>query len=117
MVVNSIKDFSVGMILKDSWNGMANFFEVVSISAKSIQVVELKWETCAPDDPSDVDPTTRCVRLKTDENGNFVPKGKAMRKILKPTKEGHLHLSSIAWNGGYIGEMENPHDKMIFYWG
>lgn len=116
MVVNSTKDFSVGMILKDSWRGNAYFFEVVSISPKSIQVVKLLTEFCDPDDPEDDDDCLRFFHLITDKNGNFIPEGKAKRKFLKPTKDGKLQLSSISWKvNGSIGELKNPHDKMVLY--
>lgn len=119
------KDIPLGTILRDSWNGMSDFYEVVDTTEKSVVVQKIRWETCEPDNPDDVDPCHRCVHLVLDKKGNPVPeKGfrpgenvPTKRKMVTFKKDGGFYIKSISWNGGGVSILEDKTKKMIFYWG
>lgn len=116
------RDIPIGTILKDSWNGMSNFYEVIDTTPKSVVVRKIRWETCEPDNADDVDPCHRCVHLLLDEKGNPVPQITCgheiiQRKMITPLGTGGFYIKSISWNGGQVSVLKDKTKKMIFYWG
>ena len=73
--INSVKDLKIGTIFKCSWNGMADYYEMIGSTEKTIKLREIKWTTCANPNPNDddFDPTYRWTKIVRDEKGNTVP--------------------------------------------
>ena len=62
----------IGLIFRCSWWGMADYYEVVGKTAKSLKLREIKWETCSAEDAGqepDGDPTYRWTRIVRDKDG------------------------------------------------
>lgn len=121
--MKSAKEIKIGTILKDSFNGMADFFRVIKTTEKSVTVEELQWETCAPDEPND-DPTYRTARIRLDDKGEPIIKkdftGKPIIKTrrVRYNKDGDIYLPSFGWsNCASVSIVEDIHKKYEFYWG
>lgn len=106
------------MVLRDSWNGMSDFWEIVKTTPKTITVRKLEWEICSPDNPDDVDPVHKAVKLTLD-HGHPVPELDPQGKEIirrKFIKFGNV-VSCLGYSGGRISLVEDLNKKYIFYWG
>lgn len=75
MAINSVYDLKLGTIFKCSWNGMADFYELIGITPKSVKLREIRWETCAaPEGEEQSDPVHRWTKIIRDKEGNPVPR-------------------------------------------
>lgn len=74
--INSVKDLKIGTIFKCSWNGMADYYEMIGSTEKTIKLREIKWTCCSNPNPNDddFDPTYRWTKIVRDDKGNTVPK-------------------------------------------
>ena len=62
-----------GMVFRCSWNGMADFYEVVRTTQKSVVLKEIDWTTCsAPAGEEESDPVHRWAKLKRNADGSFI---------------------------------------------
>ncbi len=114
-----------GLIFRCSWWGMADYFEVVGKTAKSLRFREIKWETCSAEDAGqepDGDPTYRWTRIVRDEKGDTVPEldfdGKEKIKTVrvKTGEDGKIYFRSPNYDGAAnVGVCRS--DYMHMYWG
>lgn len=113
-----------GLIFRCSWGGMADYFEVIGKTAKSLKLREIQWETCANPDPNDdsFDPTYRWTRIVRDEKGDTVPEldfdGKEKIKMVrvKTRKDGSIYFRSPNYDGAASVSVCWK-DYMHMYWG
>lgn len=114
-----------GLIFKCSWNGMADYYEVIGKTAKSLKLRKLRWETCsaaeAGEEP-DGDPTYRWTKLLRDENDEPVPEKDYSKKEIinmvrvKERKDGTISFKSPNYSGdAYVRVCTS--DFMQMYWG
>ena len=61
-----------GMIIKCTWNGMSDFYEVIGLTEKTVTLRELYFDFCEPQDDSN-DPTYSWVKIYRDENRKPIP--------------------------------------------
>ena len=117
-----IKELKIGTIFKCSWNGMADYFELVDVLPKSVKLRKLEWESCsAPEGFEEADPVHRWTRLRRDENGNYVyaQPCKYYTKRLT-TINGYCNFKSPNYNGNASVRPLKEGEKdgyMLMYWG
>lgn len=99
-----------GVILGRSLGGMSEFYEIEEVLPKTLVLIPIKWETCAPDNPDDIDPIHRAARICFDENGKGISLGYSIKKRIKIIND-----KVILPNSFY--KVNDPHKKFIFYWG
>ena len=115
-----------GLIFRCSWWGMADYFEVVGKTAKSLNLREIKWETCSAEDAGqepDGDPTYRWTRIVRDEKGDTVPERDQFteEEIIKTVRvktreDGSIYFRSPNYDGAAsVGVCRS--DYMHMYWG
>lgn len=122
--LNTPMDLELGTILADWWNGMADFYQVISTTNKSVKLRKIEWETCAPDEKDeDFDPTHRTARIKLGDDGDVIPEkdwqgnNKIIRKMVKFCKDGGFYIPT-AWNAcGSMKIVTDLKKKYSFYWG
>lgn len=115
-----------GLIFRCSWWGMADYFEVVGKTAKSLKLREIKWETCSAEDAGhepDGDLTYRWTRIVRDEKGDTVPERDQFteEEIIKTVRvktreDGSIYFKSPNYDGAAnVGVCRG--DYMHMYWG
>jgi hypothetical protein len=120
----SREELRAGTILKCSWNGMSDFYEVIGLSKKTIYLQEIEWETCpAPEGEEPSDPVHRWCRIKRDDMGEpiyvkdfngRIPK--ATQKRLTEREDGKVKFKSPNYSGaGWISISKSDYTEM--YWG
>lgn len=116
----------IGLIFRCSWWGMADYYEVVGKTAKSLKLREIKWETCSAEDAGqepDGDPTYRWTRIVRDKDGNPVPERNQFTKeeIIKTVrikvseKDGYIWFKSPNYDGSASVSVCTS-DYMHMYW-
>lgn len=116
----------IGLIFRCSWWEMADYYEVVGKTAKSLKLREIKWETCSAEDAGqkpDGDPTYRWTRIVRDKEGNPVPERNQFTKeeIIKTVrikvseKDGHIWFKSPNYDGAASVSVCTL-DYMHMYW-
>lgn len=123
-MINTIDDLEIGTIFRCSWNGMADYFQLLAKTPKSVKLIEIDWETCAPPDGEENDdPTYRWTRIKRDENGKAIPyvdsiTGKTnicIKRIINLPKGGITFKSPNYSGDAHVSIATN--DYMQMYWG
>ena len=111
----------VGQIYKCSWNGMADYYDVIKRTDKTVTLRKLKWEICsAPEGKSDDDPTYRWTHLVRDENGNPIQDDYDFKKLFQKRiiiqEDGSEIFKSPNYSGeAYVSILKS--DYMRMYWG
>ena len=115
----NINEIKVGTVLMESWNGMAEFYEVIKKTEKSVTVVQLVWDTTTPPENGAVDTAHNWVAIKRDGDGKFVRqvgKNTFTKKFINVKGE-NGSVKGITYNGTWLHICENPLSKFRFYWG
>ena len=117
-----IETLKIGTILKSSWNGMSDFYEIVKITPKSVVLREILWQTCEPPEGEENDPVHRWTKIVRDENGKpvydpeyFTGKEKLCRKLYVKNDESWNLVRSPNYNGeGSVSVLES--DYTLMFW-
>jgi len=114
-----------GLIFKCSWGNMADYYEVIGKTAKSLKLREIRWETCSAKDAGqepDYDPTWRWTRIVRDKDGNTVPEMRYGNQEnikmvrVKVRSDGSISFKSPNYSGdAYVSVCSQ--DYMHMYWG
>lgn len=114
-----------GAILRENFNGMSEFYEVLSVSEKSVQLQQLEWTTRDVEVPEGEVARPfqnyRYVKIKKDENDNWVTQGKPFTKriqvIGQDDGEDVVKVTSKVYKGFKMHREWNPERAFEFYWG
>lgn len=120
MKMNELK---TGTIFKCSWWGMADFYELIGMTEKSVKLREIRWDTCAaPEGKQESDPEHRWTHIVRDEKGNTIPekdfngKEKVYTKRLVSLPDGGFTFKSPNYDGAAsVKVMKSDYNEM--YWG
>jgi hypothetical protein len=121
--IRSTADLKIGTIFKCSWNGMADYYELIGTTPKTVILRKIRWETCgAPEGEEQADPLHRWTRIVRDENGNPVPElnwqkeEKIYKKRVKQLLNGGITFNSPNYSGdAYVQICSSDYSEM--YWG
>lgn len=115
----------IGLIFKCSWWGMADYYEVIDKTAKSLKLREIHWSTCSAEEAGqepDDDPTYRWTKIVRDAEGNPVPERNQFteKEIIKTVRvktreDGSIYFRSPNYDGGSVAVCTS--DYMHMYWG
>ena len=121
----TMENIFTGLIFRCSWWGMADYYEVVGKTAKSLKLRKIRWETCSAEDAGeepDYDPTYRWTRIVRDEKGNTIPEKDWQSKEVinmvrvKTRKDGSIYFKSPNYSGDASVSVCTS-DFMHMYWG